>query len=55
MPAQSPTLLSNSLLAQTAPTQNYQFMVKRAADEKLDGYRELGQRAAKSRDPGRSR
>lgn len=25
---------------------NYQFMVDRAADEKLDGYRELGQRAA---------
>ena len=25
---------------------NYQFMVDRAANEKLDGYRELGQRAA---------
>jgi hypothetical protein len=25
---------------------NYQFMVNRAADEKLDGYRELGARAA---------
>ena len=25
---------------------NYQFMVDRAADEKLDGYRELGSRAA---------
>jgi len=25
---------------------NYQFMVDRVADEKLDGYRELGQRAA---------
>ena len=25
---------------------NYQFMVDRAADEKLDGYRELGARAA---------
>lgn len=25
---------------------NYQFMVNRAADEKLDGYRELGKRAA---------
>lgn len=25
---------------------NYQFMVERAADEKLDGYRELGARAA---------
>lgn len=25
---------------------NYRFMVERAADEKLDGYRELGQRAA---------
>ncbi len=25
---------------------NYQFMVNRAADEKLDGYRELGERAA---------
>ena len=26
--------------------ENYQFMVDRAADQKLDGYRELGQRAA---------
>jgi hypothetical protein len=25
---------------------NYRFMIERAADEKLDGYRELGQRAA---------
>jgi hypothetical protein len=25
---------------------NYRFMVERAADQKLDGYRELGQRAA---------
>ncbi|MBX9604646.1 MAG: hypothetical protein K2Y51_00375 [Gammaproteobacteria bacterium] len=25
---------------------NYQFMVERAANEKLDGYRELGERAA---------
>jgi len=25
---------------------NYEFMVRRAADQKLDGYRELGQRAA---------
>ena len=25
---------------------NYQFMVERAADQKLDGYRELGARAA---------
>ncbi len=27
---------------------NYQFMVERAADEKLDGYRELGDRAARA-------
>ena len=27
---------------------NYQFMVERAADEKLDGYRELGARAAQA-------
>lgn len=27
---------------------NYHFMVSRAADEKLDGYRELGDRAAKA-------
>lgn len=27
---------------------NYQFMVDRAADEKLDGYRELGRRAAEA-------
>lgn len=27
---------------------NYQFMVQRAADEKLDGYRELGARVAKA-------
>jgi len=26
--------------------ENYEFMVQRAAEEKLDGYRELGQRAA---------
>lgn len=27
---------------------NYRFMVERAADSKLDGYRELGQRAAEA-------
>lgn len=27
---------------------NYQFMVNRAADERLDGYRELGQSAARA-------
>jgi predicted RNase H-like HicB family nuclease len=37
---------------------NYQFMVDRAADEKLDGYRELAARAAKAeqeRDEARTR
>lgn len=36
---------------------NYRFMVERAADEKLDGYRELGDRAAQAeneRDTARS-
>lgn len=28
---------------------NYRFMVERAADERLDGYRELGQRAAQAK------
>lgn len=33
--------------AETAE-KNYRFMVEKAADEKLDGYRELGQRAARA-------
>ena len=33
-------------LAGDEARKNYQFMVDRAADEKLDGYRELGLRAA---------
>lgn len=42
------SMLTQATRERDEARRNYQFMVARAADEKLDGYRELGERAAKA-------
>lgn len=41
-------LLAQAIKERNEARANYQFMVERAANERLDGYRELGARAAKA-------